>query len=166
MSGDGMMEGQQRFNQRLDRKVTPPTSDELIDSIRKTLHMCLVPEENVTQSSRIVDVHFFKVAVQDNIAPSLAEDLAGYLSALCTEEFLKKGPSYLELGEKLGDQGLALTVMALGEALKLWQVITPAKLGVIGAAGQQMAGQGLILTDGFRRPLPNTIGDLVAPGDY
>jgi hypothetical protein len=166
MSGDGMMGGRQRFDQQLGQKATPLTPDQLIEGVKQTVQMCLDPQEEITQSSKKINVHFFEVAVQDNIAPILAEDLAVYLSDLCTEDFLRKGPSYIELGAVLGDQRLALTVMAVGEALRLWEVITPAKLGVIGVPGDQMAGQGCVLTDGFKRPVPNVIGDLIVPRDY
>lgn len=45
-------------------------------------------------------------------------------------ERLQAGPSYIELGAWIGDQGLALALMGLGERLGLWSVVTPDTLGV------------------------------------
>jgi hypothetical protein len=62
---------------------------------------------------------------------------------------LAEGPSYLELGAWLGDQKIALTVMALGVHHKAWQVITPTSLGFTGKEATEMAGLGLLLIDGL-----------------
>lgn len=45
-------------------------------------------------------------------------------------ERLQDGPSYIELGAWIGDQGLALALMGLGERLGLWSVVTPDTLGI------------------------------------
>lgn len=62
---------------------------------------------------------------------------------------LAAGPSYIELGGVLGDQGQALALIALGHVLKLWEAITPALFGVTGDEAQKMAGLGYIMISGF-----------------
>lgn len=54
---------------------------------------------------------------------------------------------YIELGTWLGDQGFALTLMALGGQLKIWEILTPKSvLGdlVPEEMQKQMAGQGMV----------------------
>ena len=65
-------------------------------------------------------------------------------------ERLAAGPSYIELGGILGDQGQALALIALGHVLKLWEAITPALFGVTGAEAQKMAGMGYVMISGFK----------------
>ena len=59
------------------------------------------------------------------------------------------GPSYIELGAWIGDQGLALALMGLGSALGIWGIITPQTLGIEGEevtldGNHPLAGQDLI----------------------
>lgn len=65
-------------------------------------------------------------------------------------ERLAAGPSYIEIGGILGDQGQALALIALGHVLKLWEAITPALFGVTGAEAQKMAGMGYVMISGFK----------------
>lgn len=54
---------------------------------------------------------------------------------------------YIELGAWIGDQGIALQLMALGSHLKLWQLLAPSTLmpaGTPDALKQQMAQAGMI----------------------
>lgn len=60
-------------------------------------------------------------------------------------ERLLAGPSYIELGAWIGDQGLALALMGLGSALDIWGIITPQTLGIEGEEAKQMMGMGFIM---------------------
>lgn len=63
-----------------------------------------------------------------------------------TPESLVKGPSYVQLGGWIGDQGLAMAFMALGAHLGLWEIITPKFLGVTDEEEiQRMMGLGFIM---------------------
>lgn len=62
---------------------------------------------------------------------------------------LEVGPSYIELGAIIGDQGAALQLMALGEALKLWVVLTPTKLGATPEQARIAAQHGFLMIGGF-----------------
>lgn len=55
------------------------------------------------------------------------------------------GPNYTMLGAWLGDQGLALAFMGLGNYLELWNIITPADVGVADERlYEQMIGMGFL----------------------
>lgn len=55
------------------------------------------------------------------------------------------GPSYTQLGVWLGDQGIALAFMGLGEVLGLWKVITPLDTGITDKAlFERMLGMGFV----------------------
>lgn len=94
-----------------------------------------------------INVHFFWVSSKNN--PN-AEELRALLEADYPElERLKGGPSYIELGGVLGDQGIALMLIGLGGILKLWPVITPEVMGITGAEADSMAGIGFVMAGGL-----------------
>jgi hypothetical protein len=105
----------------------------------------------------VVKVHFFDVRVNPNsiadIRPLLVEILNSYPEI---DQFgnqqnnLSDGLSYIAIGSAVGDQGLALTLMGIGEACGLWKVITPEVLGMSGQDADTAAGMGLVMTDGYR----------------
>lgn len=95
-----------------------------------------------------VDVHFFIAGVDKEAAlwwrPQVIEALAE------DAETLKKGPSYLTLGAVVGDQQAALMLMALGQVMGLWRVVTPAMLRVPLDMQERAAGNGYVLISGYR----------------
>lgn len=95
-----------------------------------------------------VDVHFFWVSVVGE--PNKDELLAHLIRAYPDLDRLKGGPSYIEIGGALGDQGLALRLIGLGGLVGLWPVITPETLGINGQAAKQMAGGGFVMAGGFK----------------
>jgi hypothetical protein len=104
--------------------------------------------QHVSSSNlEIVDVHFFAVGVDLEKAAPLRDELRGLL--LDWPPF-EGGPSYLDTGAELGDQGLALTLYGLGEALCLWSVVTPERLGIMGSVGHELAGRGLVMCTGLK----------------
>jgi hypothetical protein len=94
-----------------------------------------------------IDVHFFKVPIDEAAAGSLREELIQLLSS---NSRMKDGPSYIELGGDLGDQGMALMLLALGKALNLWEIITPATLGISGPKADEIAGSGFVMCSGMQ----------------
>jgi len=52
--------------------------------------------------------------------------------------------SYLQIGAWIGDQGLALRLMGLGQLLGLWQVMTPKMMGLPKNMVDMMVGMGMI----------------------
>lgn len=92
------------------------------------------------------DLVFFKVCA---IGEPKAEDLRALIEAH-DGEFGPVNPldgkehNYLELGGYMGDQGAALMLMGLGSLLGLWNLLTPASLGIDGDLAMQMAGMGMV----------------------
>lgn len=62
----------------------------------------------------------------------------------------KDGPSYIEVGAEIGDQGAAFQLFAVGKVLGFWDVITPHALGFEGDEAREMAGRGHIMVSGLR----------------
>lgn len=94
-----------------------------------------------------VNVHFFWVSAQND---PTAEDLRTLLEAEYPQiDRLKQGPSYIEMGGALGDQGIALRLIGLGGILKLWTVVTPAMVGITGEDADGMAGAGFVMAGGM-----------------
>jgi hypothetical protein len=94
------------------------------------------------------DVHFFWVSAKND--PTKEELLALLKEHYPNYDRLQKGPSYIEIGAGLGDQGLALLLMGLGELVGLWKVMTPKCLGATKEQAEQLAGMGHIMISGIR----------------
>lgn len=67
----------------------------------------------------------------------------GEFSDIDRERFLA-GPSYIELGSWLGDQGDAISLIGLGAIFGFWDVASPAIVGIQGDQAQQMMGMGFL----------------------
>ena len=98
----------------------------------------------------LVDAHFLWVSVRRAAAEERRRELCALLAEYPAPDRLAGGPSYLELGAELGDQGLALRLLALGEVLRLWRLFIPASFGITGDRAEAMAGQGYIVCSGWR----------------
>jgi hypothetical protein len=98
-----------------------------------------------------IDLHFIVVGVDKERAEQSRSELIELLKTYPQPDRLVGGPSYIEVGAVLGDQGAALQLFALGQVLGLWKVITPATLGFKeGPTSDQMAGGGFIMISGFK----------------
>ena len=103
-----------------------------------------------------VDLHFIVVGVDKAKAEAHKDELVGILKDWPSEAWgnpipkLEEGPSYIHVGGAIGDQGAAFQLFALGKVLGLWDIITPAKLGITGEQANQMAGMGFVMVDGFK----------------
>lgn len=97
-----------------------------------------------------VDVFFFLVGVRKTEAEKRRDELIELLEAYPEPDRLAAGPSYIEIGGTIGDQGAALRLFGLGQVLGLWKIITPTELGVTGERAREMAGMGYVMITGYR----------------
>ena len=113
-----------------------------------------MPHKSEYQDSDMimVDCHFIVVAVDKAKAEKYREELIAILKEYPAPDRLAGGPSYIEVGAEIGDQGAAFRLFALGEALGLWSVFTPKTLGFTGPLANEMAGSGMVMISGFKAP--------------
>ena len=97
--------------------------------------------ETQQPAGHTADLTFFKVAAQGEPDPAEFKRL---VEAENPHWLDGKEHSYLETGGDMGDQGIALMTMGLGDVLGVWKVLSPATLGIDGALAQQMAGMGMV----------------------
>ena len=97
-----------------------------------------------------VDLEFLVIGVDRAAAEQHKAELIELLKTYPEPDRLAGGPSYIEVGAEIGDQGAAFQLFALGKALGLWDVITPATMGFTGPEARQMAGNGFVMMSGFK----------------
>ena len=97
----------------------------------------------------VVDLEFIKIGVDRTKAEARKAELIDILNHYPSPERLAGGPSYIEVGAEIGDQGAAFRLFALGNALGLWDVITPASMGITGPMARDLAGRGFVMITGF-----------------
>ncbi len=107
------------------------------------------PESKQPQAIHTADVVFFKVTPNAGIdTKELTKKIAEHEGEFCACNLFDGAEhSYLEVGGWLGDQGLALTLMGLGECLGLWKLLTPRSVlgkDVPEDLVQKMAGAGYV----------------------
>ena len=137
---------------------------ELVDAVRNfkegddvgklpsgSVHIYAMPHEAQAKDGiEKVDCHFIVVGVDKSKAEERKNELIAILKTYPQPERLAGGPSYIEVGGEIGDQGAAFQLFALGKVLGLWDIITPEKLGFTGPEADQMAGRGFVMMSGFR----------------
>ncbi len=98
-----------------------------------------------------VDMIFIDVVVDRARAEEYRGALVEQLRNYPHPESLAAGPSYIELAPNLGmKQTEALRLMALGQTLRMWDVMSPRTLGVVDdATAKEMAGQGFLMISGY-----------------
>jgi len=103
------------------------------------------------ESDEGIDVGFLRFKAKDDstlTAEAFADAIRAAEKGYHADEPVERlagGPSYIELGGWIGDQGLAMAFMALGNHLGLWEVVTPQTLGIEGEQADQMMGMGFIM---------------------
>lgn len=97
-----------------------------------------------------VDLEFLVIGVDKAAAEKNRAELVEILKTYPQPDRLAGGPSYIEVGAEIGDQGAAFQLFALGKVLGLWDVVTPATMGFTGAEARQMAGSGFVMMTGFK----------------
>ena len=113
-------------------------------------HIYMMPHErDAAPGVEMVDMEFVQIGVNVSKAQAIKGELAGILRSYPDPARLAGGPSYIEVGAVLGDQGAAFCLFALGKALGFWDVITPRFFGITGDEARAMAGQGFIMITGF-----------------
>lgn len=92
------------------------------------------------------DMFFFKVAIQgEPDAEVLRELIRNHKGEFCELDILDGGEhSYIGVGGWIGDQQLALLLMALGQLLGLWEILTPNLFPIPDEQKKQMAGMGMV----------------------
>lgn len=106
-----------------------------------TIEVFAMPKvEDAPANVYLVDTHFAVVGVDKEKAEQHRQEIVDWAKAHIDHEM-----SYIELGGIIGDQGMALCFMALGPALGLWQVLTPATFGIDGKLADEMAGIGYVM---------------------
>jgi hypothetical protein len=96
-----------------------------------------------------VDMEFVVIGVSRAAAEERKAEVVSIMKEYPQPERLAGGPSYIEVGAEIGDQGAAFQLFALGKVLGLWDVVTPASLGFSGQEARQMAGAGYVMITGF-----------------
>jgi hypothetical protein len=111
------------------------------------------PENHQPVSDHTADVQFFKVALRDQtvdkkqLRDRLREILSNHVGTFNKVNLLDgEEHNFMEIGGYVGDQGLALTLMGLGELIGMWELLTPNKLfsSFPDDLKIQMAGQGFV----------------------
>jgi hypothetical protein len=97
-----------------------------------------------------VDCEFVVIGVDKAKAEQRRMELIELLDSYPEPERLAGGPSYIEVGAEIGDQGATFQLFALGKVLGLWSVITPATIGITGPEARQLAGSGFVMMSGYR----------------
>lgn len=116
-----------------------------------SVHIYAMPHESQAKNGiEKVDIHFIVVGVDKSKSEQYKDEIIAILKTYPRPERLAGGPSYIEVGGEIGDQGAALRLFALGKVLGLWDIITPEKLGFTGAKASQMAGSGFVMMSGFK----------------
>ena len=115
-----------------------------------TCGLCIdAPEnpEDIQPKDHTVDMEFFKVSLKNNPDPEVLRQLikenpTGAFADI--DLFDGKDHNFIEIGGWIGDQGLAIVLMGMGDLLGLWEVFTPTKLGMPHELATELAGQGLL----------------------
>ncbi len=88
-----------------------------------------------------IDMAFFKVARTEDAD-------AKTFQALVETEFPHwldgSEYGYQKVGAEMGDQGIAIMTIALGDLLGVWRAITPERIGVPPDLALKMAGMGML----------------------
>jgi hypothetical protein len=131
------------------RKGEPVTESVSENGVKVTHIWLMAHGDEAPPMMPRVDVHFMTVGIIPE-GDELKDEFVSALSGYPALDRLAGGPSYIELGGELGDQGSALRMIALGSHYGLWQAITPALLGLTGPEADQMAGMGLVMMSGYQ----------------
>lgn len=112
-----------------------------------------VTQDNQDSDLAVVNLHFHDAIVSKGKLEEYATELRQIISQWSFRSTLARGPSFIEVGAELGDQGAALQLFAAGQVLGLWKVITPEFLGFEGAEAKNMAGRGMVMISGLKEDL-------------
>ena len=102
--------------------------------------------EDDQPTGHTANVEFFKVSLKNDPDAAVLKKLINDSTGIFCELNLFDGNehSYINIGAWIGDQGLALILMGMGELLDMWNLLTPTSMGMPEELRQQMAGQGMV----------------------
>jgi hypothetical protein len=110
-----------------------------------------MPHEDEPEANNLekIDLEFVTIGVDRGKAIEYKDALIDILDSYPNDR-LSGGPSYIEVGAEIGDQGAAFQLFALGKVLGLWDIITPRSFGFKGKEAKEIAGRGLIMITGYQ----------------
>lgn len=123
--------------------------DEVRDGLNVRSIYAMPHESEAKPEVEKVDCEFLTIGVDKAAAQRHKAELIEILKTYPNDR-LAAGPSYIEVGGEIGDQGAAFQLFALGKVLGLWDVITPKTFGLAGEQARQAAGAGYIMISGFK----------------
>ena len=135
------------------RKGEVVREGESIGNVR-VVHVDMMPhvdDAKGVDDVETVDMEFLVIGVHKPSAEKHRADLIAVLNDYPYPDRLAAGPSYIEVGAEIGNQGAAFQLFALGKVLDLWDVITPARLGLTGELASMAAGNGFIMITGYKK---------------
>ncbi len=97
----------------------------------------------------VVDCAFVAVGVNKDLAAEHLQAFEQILAAFPNPAILREGPSYRYFTPYVGSELNALRFLALGHALGLWSVITPADLGVPDGLRSSLSLLGVLCMSGY-----------------
>jgi hypothetical protein len=125
---------------------------EVVEQKGIATHIYAMPHESEAKPEiEKVDCCFLVIGVDKQKAEQHREELIEILNTYPDLNRLSQGPSYIEVGGVIGDQGAAFQLFALGKVLGLWQLITPELFGFTGEKALQMAGSGMVMISGYKK---------------
>jgi hypothetical protein len=118
-------------------------------NIYKTLMDCLAKNEN-DPDAELIQFLQIKVSLSKTKIAEHQEEIQEWLDNYPDPERLAGGPSYIELGAHIGDQGMAFVLMAIGKHFGWWDIMTGESLGLSLEEAQRMAGLGFLMISGYK----------------
>ncbi len=116
----------------------------------KVTEVYAMPHESEANGLQKVDCILLTIGVNKDKAEEYREEFISILREYPEPERLAGGPSYIEVGGVIGDQGAAFQLFALGEVLGLWTVMTGKSLGLNDDQTRELAGLGMVMISGFK----------------
>ena len=107
-----------------------------------------VSDEKDADSITIVLLNF-KIILKVPKLKQNKEKIMQWLDHYPEPDRLKGGISYIELGAIVGDQRMAIVLMAIGDYFNWWNLIHGETMGMSRAEAIEMAGRGFIMTTGY-----------------
>lgn len=101
------------------------------------------PTSSAPDNLTMIDVHFLMIGVDVEKARELQPDFVAWLKDN-VPNWIEGEISYIQMGGIVEDQQCALCIFAIGEALGMWRVLTPARMGIPEPLRDMMAGNGFV----------------------
>lgn len=133
------------------RKGEPVTRGTIAPGIESVTLDFNPPVAAARPDLEMVDLVLLVVGVDKVKAEEHKAELLEILATYPQPERLVGGPSYIEVGAEIGDQGAAFQLFALGKVLGIWGIVTPGVFGVSGEQALELAGSGMVMITGFDR---------------